>query len=331
MEKLCDLYFELSNEERLKILYLLEEKANTLTGLSEELGIRNQQCSRHLTRLTENGLIRKNVEGGYSLSDYGSVILRLQPTLGFLTNHSEYFQAHSTAGIPEASLASIGLLKEANVVRDLNLALFTIERIIEESNISLYEVTNQFNVNTIKPRNDALKRGVKLRSIESYDTVMPGAIREWFRTNPDYVATSYDAREKGLVHEKVVTSLSYLMHMSEKEAYVAFPDSKGGFDHIGFTSKDPDFLRWCRDLFDSTWKQSPWKGKKIKDDYSKIVENESTSMAIAEFSHENQFLIDMGLIVGSDLSVIGEVIKLFVLRGVPPSSIDPEKYWKQMR
>jgi predicted transcriptional regulator len=331
MEKLCDLYFELSNEERLKILYLLNEKPNTLTGLSDELGIRNQQCSRHLTRLTENGLIRKTVEGGYSITEYGSVILRLQPTLDFLTKHSEYFQEHSTIGIPETSLATIGLMKEANIVRDLNLALFTIERIIEESETALYEVTNQFHVNTIKPRNQALKRRVKLRSIESYDTVMPGAIREWFRTNPDYVTTSYDAREKGLVHEKVVSSLSYLMHMSEKEAFVAFPDINGGFDHIGFTSKDPDFLLWCRTLFDSTWKQSPLKGKKIKDIYIKVVDNESICKALLDFSGENQLLVDMGLSVGSDLTVIGEAIKLYVNRGVPSSSIDPETYWKQMR
>ena len=92
MERLCDLYFELSNEERLGILYLLKEKNNTLTGLSDELEIRNQQCSRHLVRLTEFGLIKKTIDGEYAITDYGSVILRLQPTLSFLTEHSNYFQ-----------------------------------------------------------------------------------------------------------------------------------------------------------------------------------------------------------------------------------------------
>ena len=128
MEKLCDLYFELSNEERLNILHLLMEKNNTLTGLSEELGIRNQQCSRHLVRLTENGLIRRTVEGGYTLTPYGLVILRLQPTLAFLTDYSEYFQTHSMDGVPESSLATIGVMRDGSMVKDLNLALFTIER-----------------------------------------------------------------------------------------------------------------------------------------------------------------------------------------------------------
>ena len=331
MEKLCDLYFELSNEERLRILYILKKNPNTLTGLSEKLGIRNQQCSRHLARLTENGLIRKTVDGGYSLTDYGSAILRLQPTLRFLTEHSEYFQGHTTAGIPETSLTSIGLMRDASMVKDLNLALFTIERIIEESEVALYEATNQFHINTIKPRNEALKRGVSLCSIESHDAVMPGTIREWFRTNPDYVSTSYDAREKSLVHEKVLPRLSYLMHMSDKEAFIAFPDINGGFDHVGFTSKAPSFLLWCRELFNFTWKKSQLKGEKIKDFYAMALGDDVIAKSILEFSGESPLLIDMSLAVGSDLSVMGEVVKLYLSRGVPLSSIESEAYWKQLR
>ena len=331
MEKLCDLYFELSNEERLKILYLLKEPSNTLTGLSEALGIRNQQCTRHLARLTEQGLIQKTIERGYTLTEYGSAILRFQPTLSFLTEHSEYFQGHTTTGIPLASLNSIGLLKDASMIQDLNLALFTIERIIDESEVALYEVTNQFHINTIKHRNEALKRGVNLRSIESHNTVMPGEIRAWFRSNPDYVSTAYDARNNGLVHEKVTPKLSYLLHMSEKEAFIAFPDTKGGFDHVGYSSKDSDFLQWCRELFDSTWIKSSLKGEKIKEFYAMALDDDVFAKSILEFSGENPKLIDMSIAVGSDLSIMGEVVKLYLSRGVPLSSIKPEAYWKQMR
>jgi predicted transcriptional regulator len=331
MERLCNLYFELSNEERLGILYLLEDNPSTLTGLSESLGIRNQQCSRHLARLTENGLIEKTVGRGYDLSEYGSAILRLQPTFSFLTNHSEYFREHSTAGIPEIFITSIGLLRGATLVQNLNLALFTIERIIEESEEALFEVTNQFHINTIKPRNEALKRGVKIHSIESQVAVMPGEIREWFRSNPDYLSTAHEARDNGLVHEKVTPRISYLMHMSEKEGFITFPATDGTFDCIGFSSKDPEFLLWCKELFDSTWKKSMLKGMKIKEIYAKVLEDDSLAKSILEFAGENQSLVHIGLAVGSELTVIAEVVRLYLTRGVPLRVVEPEFYWKQMQ
>ena len=331
MERLCDLYFELSNEERLMMLHLLKERSDTLTGLSERLQVRNQQCSRHLSRLTEIGLIQKNVEGGYDITSYGSAILRLQPTLGFLTGNSEYFMDHSLAGLPDASLNSIGMLSKADQVKDLNLAQFLIAKIIDEADEELYEATNQFHLNTIQPRNEALKRGVRLTSIESYDTVMPDSIREWFRSNPDYATTSFDVRDQGLVCEFVVPRLTYILHMSENEAFIAFPLTAGGFDFTGFASRDHDFLEWCRTLFASTSSASTPKGEKIREYYSKVLQDESLVGEISDFKGPTEKLLENDLVSGSNLTVIGEIIRLYLNREVPLSLVDPEAYWKQMK
>ena len=48
-------------------------------------------------------------------------------------------------------------------------------------------------------------------------------------------------------------------------------------------------------------------------------------------ARENPLMIDMNVAVGSDLSIMGEVVRLYLSRGVPLSSIKPEAYWKQMR
>ncbi len=39
LERLCDLWFELSNEDRLSILNLLAGRDEKLTGISRELGV----------------------------------------------------------------------------------------------------------------------------------------------------------------------------------------------------------------------------------------------------------------------------------------------------
>ena len=62
-EQLCDFYFELSNEDRLRILNLLTEKPMKLTNLAKSLDISNQECSRHLQRLTEADIIERTQKG----------------------------------------------------------------------------------------------------------------------------------------------------------------------------------------------------------------------------------------------------------------------------
>jgi predicted transcriptional regulator len=42
--------------------------------------------------------------------------------------------------------------------------------------------------------------------------------------------------------------------MNEKEAAIlAFPMENNLFDYRGFSSTDPLFLKWCRDIFEHYW------------------------------------------------------------------------------
>jgi len=45
MENLCDLLFEVSNEDRLTILRKLSEESMNVTGLAKELGLTTQESS----------------------------------------------------------------------------------------------------------------------------------------------------------------------------------------------------------------------------------------------------------------------------------------------
>jgi predicted transcriptional regulator len=331
-ERLCNLYFELSNEERLEILYLLAERPQTLTSLSNELDIRNQQCSRHLSRLAENGLITKDLEGNNVLTGLGLVLFSLQPTMQFLTDHQDYMNSHRLVGIPPSSLYALGLLGNSSVTNNLNLSLFTIERIINEAEEGLWEVADQFHLYTIQHRNEALKRKIKLRSIESFDMVLPGEIREWFRANPDYVTVAHDSRTEGLIEERVVPRVNYMLHMTEKEAFVTFPLLDGSYDYAGFSSKDEDFLSWCRDLFQETWAEAIDKGSKIKELYVEVARDEELSEALINFPESDPSSLEsLDIVKGNDLTVIGEIIRQYLDQSIPPSAIDDSQYWKSMR
>jgi predicted transcriptional regulator len=331
-EKICNLYFELSNEERLEILYLLAEEPRTLTGLSNELSIRNQQCSRHLSRLAENGLITKYVDGNQILTELGAVILSLQPTMQFLTDHHDYSISHRLLGIPPRSLYSLGMIRNGSVTGNLNLSLFTIERIIREAEESLHEVTGQFQLNTIQPRNEALKRKVALTSIEPYDMVMPGEIRDWFRSNPEYVDVAHESRTEGLIKERVVPRVNYMLHMSEKEAFVTFSLLDGSYDYAGFASKDEEFLSWCQSLFQETWIGALDKGAKIKELYTQVARDEELSGSLMNFPKSGTSSLEsLDIVKANELTVMGEIVRQFLDQSIPPSAIDDSQYWKSMR
>ena len=63
MSEYSDLILELSNPISVKILFMLNEKAATLTYIADKLGdISKSEVSRHLSRLMKHGFIHKKCE-----------------------------------------------------------------------------------------------------------------------------------------------------------------------------------------------------------------------------------------------------------------------------
>ena len=60
MEALCDLLFELSNEDRLGILTRLHGEATNVTGLAKRLDLTLQECSRHVSRLIDTRIVSRS-------------------------------------------------------------------------------------------------------------------------------------------------------------------------------------------------------------------------------------------------------------------------------
>ena len=71
MEKLSNLFFELSHEDRLGILCLLMETPWKLTQIALKLNCSTQEAYRHLSRLVDAGLSVKNSSGDYEITPYG--------------------------------------------------------------------------------------------------------------------------------------------------------------------------------------------------------------------------------------------------------------------
>ena len=90
MEVFYNVLFEVSNEDRHKILLQLLEEPQNVTRLSKKTGLSLTETSRHLSRISEVGLSEKDVNGLYHINNFGKTLLTQLKGADFVTQHKEY-------------------------------------------------------------------------------------------------------------------------------------------------------------------------------------------------------------------------------------------------
>jgi predicted transcriptional regulator len=254
MERVSDLYFEFSNEDRLKILRQLQVQPYTVTGLSRELGLTSQECSRHLNRLAEAKLIRRSSEGDYSITQYGALSLQLQGSQAFVAEHLDYFNTHSLRGVPPGLLMRLEELSQSKLTTDIMVVFHDIEAMLKEAEDHLWSIANQYIASTIPLAREAFKRGVTNKAIDLKGYEPPPEIRDV--TTPEDAETWFSAQASGRLEMRMLDEVDVFLWMSEKDvAVVSFPTLEGRFDYTGFTSKDERTIKWCEELFMYHWER----------------------------------------------------------------------------
>jgi len=69
-------FIELSNSQRLDILYSLHKQELNLAGLSKQLAVTMQEVHRNLNRLSEAGLVEKKSNCIFFLTTFFNIIIR---------------------------------------------------------------------------------------------------------------------------------------------------------------------------------------------------------------------------------------------------------------
>ncbi len=252
MERLCDLYFELSNEDRLEILQKLSEEPMNVTGIARELDITTQECSRHLSRLSEAMLVERDPEGGYSLSQYGRLSLSLIAGQRFVSEHRDYFTNHTLERLPPELVSRIGELHGGRLSDQVMLVFSLVENLIRESQEYLLFIHDQYLPSILPLGVEAMKRGITSRSVE-LKAKAPG--RNLNPIRPDYITLEDEEYfiqiwQEGRVKPRFAEEVRVFLYVNEKEALIAFPLTEGGYDYLAFFGEDPAFHRYCADVFE---------------------------------------------------------------------------------
>jgi len=280
MERVCDLYFELSNEERLNILYSLREENLNITSLAQRIDVTTQECSRHTSRLADVNLVQKNPDGTYSLTPYGRLTLRLIPGQLFASTHHRYFNTHSLDQLPSGFVSRIHELSDSRFTNDVWVTFSLLESLFKEAEEYVWMIHDQYLLNILPLGVEALKRGVRFRSI---DPLNKEEHRRLDEERPDYITAEDEeyliqSWREGRIEPRFLETIPVFLYVTERKALVAFHLIDGSFDYVGFATKSPDGLSLCRDIFEYYWsKGSPPTQDMVVDSYKTRIQHQKES------------------------------------------------------
>jgi predicted transcriptional regulator len=262
------IFFELASEQRLSILFRLNKRSSKLAQLAKDLDVTMQEVHRNLNRLQDSGLIRKDANGQFSLTTFGTTILLQIPTMNFLSRNKEYFSDHYLGDIPMKFVHRIGALDNSEYIEGLVAVLERWKQIYNSAREYIYGMLPQIPLELIETLLAILKqRGIKFNYILSQQTVVPKK-----RTDLLKDAGFQDLLKKGIVERRMVDKMPVAVILNEKEATVMFPTLKRGqpvadLNSIFYSGKDNLlFHEWCLDYF-----RYSWYGAKTFDE-SKLLE-----------------------------------------------------------
>lgn len=247
MERLSELLFEFSNEDRLRIVTELAKEAMNLTSLSKHLSLTVQETSRHLSRLSKAKIIEKMSDGVYKPTPYGLQVIGLIPGFEFLSENREYFTSHTIMRLPREFVNRVGELSSSRLTENAIVLFQMVDTLVSEAKEYVWIMSDQALPSTLPLTKQALDIGAELRTLLPKDLGPPEI--------PDEMIPDFSEFRHGLMKNRHLDTVEVVVIMSEKKAVVAFPTLKEKMDYLGFSVVDDSGHHWCRDLYLHYWER----------------------------------------------------------------------------
>jgi predicted transcriptional regulator len=243
MERLHKLLFELSSPERLKLMLELQKNPRKLSQISRKMDLTATEGSRHLQRLRETKLIQKNIEGYFSVSSFGELILLLLSPLDFVTKHQNYFLEYDVSPLPYEFVGRMGELNEGEIGTDILSNIDYLGQEIRNAQKFIWIQTNQVLKNLIQLVLEKIKQPFDFKYISPENIMLPDDKAPIPSTLPG-------------VQKRVLPKVNIIVIVTDKAAGFCLPDASGQIDYRNIHGTDPKFRKWCEDLFLYYWNQA---------------------------------------------------------------------------
>ena len=242
------LFFELASESRRRIMRELNKQSLKMKDIGRKLDLTTTETFRQLQRLSKTSFVTKNVDGTYSLTSFGKLVLFLSPSFEFILKHKQYFLEHDIWQLPPEFIFRVGELNKGTFTEQFE-AVKRVEEMIKDAEEHIWTLTRQVFAVHGRAVEERLKDGIKFRSLH------PKAMVSTELEYPEF---------KHCIERRYLPEISEVLVITEKEAMVALPLTSGNPDVAAFFGKDPSFKKWATDLYTHYWKQGVtlYKGTK---------------------------------------------------------------------
>ena len=243
-EDISELMFILASDDRLALLSGISDRRQRLTSLSKVINSSPQECSRHLSRLSDAGFIKKDSSGFYETTTIGKAVQTIFPSIKFLLKHKNSFLSHDLSFLPKSFIERIGELSGGQYINHLSRVLSHIKRTISEAREYIWLISDQPIVPGASVGKSFPSRDMEARFL--FEQIVDQ--REFIEAKP-LLPERLEIRTAGDVR--------IAMAINETTAGVCFPGLDGDLDfNVGFVGKDAQFRAWCCDLFEYYWTKS---------------------------------------------------------------------------
>jgi len=249
LENYAKYFLEVSSEQRLKIIQLVNKKKFRLSEIAKELGATTPEVHRNLDRLEKSGFIVKDAEGNFVLTALGHMLLALIPNFAFIIENKKYFIRHPINSLPEKFILRLGELFEGKFISSY-VDVFeywknTYENAQEYIYNILYEVPyfDEF----VKPIHRKLEEGIKIKSIFYEKAKVSNSRDDVIKKFKKYI-------DSGDIQRMMTKSIAPAVTINERQCCLIFPNRDGKIDAgYAFVSEDASFHQWCFDYFNYSW------------------------------------------------------------------------------
>src|SRR5439155_10465263 len=216
-----DIFMELASDTRCEILKMLYDKPTQATKITNTLKLTKQETHRNTARLTEVGMIKKDVNGSFSLTEFGKAITIQFSYFLFLNKHKEFFESHTFGNVPEKFVQRLGALENTQLVSSVTKVLEKLKKIESSTKNQLKIMISQAWSDEGKIVRDLVKKDVKMYGLFGKNTVVPREIWE------DIISTDIEQLlQRENFQQRQIEKVEVAVYITDERCAIMFPNRK---------------------------------------------------------------------------------------------------------
>jgi predicted transcriptional regulator len=259
---------QLANSHRLQIMFFLHKQPGKMSTLSRILKMSMQDAKRNLDNLLSEGLVERDSRSIFSLTTFGSMIVRQIPSMDFLSRNKEYFSDHNFGEIPDKFIHRIGELNDSKFVKGYVAVIEKIKGMYADAEEYIYGMLPEVSLELVEAIVFKIKaKRIRFSYILPEKAIVPKVSHELVKDS-NYIQLSH----QGLINGRMIKRISAAVVVTDKQGAVMFPyedgetDIRSMFVNDNIKSDDGLFQEWCVDFFKHNWDNSDYynKGKLVE-------------------------------------------------------------------